>query len=245
MSEPTTKSGLILILVGAVLVIGALVFYFNGQDGDAPSDPAAAEAPVAGEAAEDAAAKANIRALMAPRTQGDTNAATKIVEFSSLTCGHCAKFHGTTYKAIKDKYIDNGQAYVVFVDFPLNRPALDGSMIARCLPANKYVDFINTLFAEQSEWAFGSDYLAKLEVYAANFGMDKTAFDACLDNTELTQAIIAKMESESQKWKIGSTPSFVINDKDILAGNRPIGDFELLFAKGDEAAADAEYMRGE
>ena len=42
---------------------------------------------------------------------GDKEASIKIVEFASLTCGHCAKFHNEVFPKIKKNYIDNGKKY--------------------------------------------------------------------------------------------------------------------------------------
>ena len=36
---------------------------------------------------------------------GDKQASIKIVEFASLTCGHCAKFHNEVFPKIKKEYI--------------------------------------------------------------------------------------------------------------------------------------------
>ena len=40
---------------------------------------------------------------------GDEEASIKIVEFASLTCGHCAKFHNEVFPKIKKEYIDTGK----------------------------------------------------------------------------------------------------------------------------------------
>ena len=40
---------------------------------------------------------------------GDKEASIKIVEFASLTCGHCAKFHNEVFPKIKEEYIDTGK----------------------------------------------------------------------------------------------------------------------------------------
>ena len=32
-----------------------------------------------------------------------------MIEFASLTCGHCAKFHNEVFPLIKENYIDTGK----------------------------------------------------------------------------------------------------------------------------------------
>ena len=44
---------------------------------------------------------------------GDKQASIKIVEFASLTCGHCAKFHNEVFPKIKKEYIDTKKHYII------------------------------------------------------------------------------------------------------------------------------------
>ena len=41
-----------------------------------------------------------------------------MIEFASLTCGHCAKFHNEVFPKLKKDYIDNGKIYFTYQDFP-------------------------------------------------------------------------------------------------------------------------------
>ena len=61
---------------------------------------------------------------------GDPGASVTIIEFASLSCPHCAEFHKTRFDWLKENYIDTGKVRFIFRDFPLNRPALLGSMVA-------------------------------------------------------------------------------------------------------------------
>ena len=56
----------------------------------------------------------------------------EIIEFASLTCGHCAKFHNEVFPKIKKEFIDTGKVSFVYKDFPLDKFALKASVIARC-----------------------------------------------------------------------------------------------------------------
>jgi protein-disulfide isomerase len=218
-----SKRGFILILIGAILVAGSL-FYLLQQPKAVGEDTV--QAPVVEE--EQANTGIDIEAAMAPRYLGPESALVRIEEFASLSCGHCAQFHNTTLKQLEEKYISTGQVRVQFTDFPLNRPALDASMTARCLPADQYVPFVTQLFAEQESWAFDQGYLSKLRTYAESYGMDGEAFKACLASDALRQAIIDRMQAAQKQWEVNSTPTFVINnDKDtIVVGAQPLEAFE-------------------
>ena len=50
---------------------------------------------------------------------GDDSASIKMIEFASLTCGHCAKFHNEVFPLIKKDYIDTGKISFIYRDFPL------------------------------------------------------------------------------------------------------------------------------
>ena len=63
-----------------------------------------------------------------------------MVEFASLTCGHCAKFHNEVFPLIKENYIDTGRIFS-YNDFPLDKYALKASVIARCSGNTKFLVF--------------------------------------------------------------------------------------------------------
>ena len=63
---------------------------------------------------------------------GVESANIEIIEFASLTCGHCAKFHNDVFPKIKEEFIDTGKVSFVYKDFPLDKFALKASVIARC-----------------------------------------------------------------------------------------------------------------
>ena len=46
-----------------------------------------------------------IEALQKKKSIGDETAPIKMVEFASLTCGHCARFHNEVFPLLKKKTI--------------------------------------------------------------------------------------------------------------------------------------------
>ena len=63
---------------------------------------------------------------------GKADAPVTIIEYASMTCGHCATFHNTTYPELKKKYIDTGKVKYILREFPLDPLAAAGFMLARC-----------------------------------------------------------------------------------------------------------------
>ncbi|MBL4804483.1 MAG: DsbA family protein [Alphaproteobacteria bacterium] len=160
------------------------------------------------------------------RILGDPSAPIKITEHSSFSCPHCAHFHRDTYPALKENLIDTGEAYLVFSDFPLNAPALHASLAARCVDEDRYFDFVDMLFSRQDDWATQPNYLSILEGYAADFGLDKATFAACVQNKELQETLLNKIRAVQQQYNINSTPSFVINNQEVIGGAFQFPQFE-------------------
>jgi protein-disulfide isomerase len=149
----------------------------------------------------------------AERFVGKPDAKVTVGEYFSLTCTHCAAFAQGTFPDVKKNLIDTGQIKWVFHDYPLDQVALTASMVARYLPVDRYEPFINALFASQNRWAFsrGNDTTEELWKTAALAGMSRQTFDKAIGDTALRDWIIQEQKTDTDKWKIDSTPSFVIN----------------------------------
>lgn len=171
-----------------------------------------------------------IAAMMADRTLGSPDAPVKVIEYSSLTCGHCASFHNEDLTKIKEAYVDTGKVQFIFREYPLNQPAVIASQILRCMPEDKFVNFMGLLFEQQQNWAYEADYKAKLVQYAKLAGLGEDKINACVDNIELKEAIIARMKTAGDKYKIASTPTFIVNDgAKVIVGHQPFAFFQSTF----------------
>ena len=171
-----------------------------------------------------------VEAMMSVRKLGSDTAPIKVVEYASLTCGHCSAFHKTDFPKIKAEYIDTGKVQFIFKEFPLNKPAVDASKILRCMPEDKYIAFQDLLFTEQEKWAYAPDYLASLKQNAKLAGLSEEQIDACLNNKDLENRIIGDMKAGSEKYKVESTPTFIVNDgAKTIVGHQPITFFEDTF----------------
>lgn len=188
----------------------------------------------------------SVKPILGRRGVGDPNAPVQVREFFSLTCNHCASFYTGAYQNIKEQFIDTGKLYFIYEEFPLNGPALYGSMIARCLPEERYEGFIDLLLRSQEEWAFSGDFKAALLQNAKLAGMTDEEFETCYANAELQKEIAANIKEASDAWKVSSTPTFVFNDGErILRGAHTTEDFgkviEMLTSgsAAEETSGDA------
>lgn len=174
----------------------------------------------------------NLEEALEPRAIGSKDADLVIHEYSSLSCGHCAKYHNETLDKLKSEYVDTGKVQIVFHEFPLNRPALFASMIARCLPKSDYYNFIQLLFKTQQSWAYTNKFEERLRQNAKLAGLSEERIDKCLDNKLLQEALIEKIELAQENYAISSTPTFIFNKgPDRITGAQPFSAFEKKINK--------------
>lgn len=160
------------------------------------------------------------------RTMGDPDAPVTIEEFASLSCPHCATFHKTVLPELKAQYIDTGKVYFVFTDFPLNAPALAGSIVARCLPESRYFKFLSFLFEKQEDWAFEGQHVDYLKQNARLLGLSEEKADLCLNSEDIRMGLVSEMQEAQAEHEVSSTPSFVINGTQVVTGVRSFEDFK-------------------
>ena len=227
------KTRYVLLTFVVIAVAAAGLFAVAGEKGSEPAAPAATTAlsetaPAAGTAT--AAAPVDTEKALAERSLGDPSAPVRIEEFASLNCSHCAHFSKETFDKLKEAYIDTGKVYFVFTDFPLNAAAMDAAAVARCLPEERYFQFVKFLFETYDKWSLG-DHTSKLRQNAKLVGMSDGTFDSCLADQKLREGLAAKMQASADKYKLDSTPSFVVNDgAAVLRGALPLAEFDKTLA---------------
>ena len=171
---------------------------------------------------------------LSERVLGDPNAPITILEYSSLTCPHCASFHANTLPQLKKDFIDTGKVKLVFRDFPFDRAALQASMLARCSNPERYFGFLDVLFKSQNKWAGASDPAQALAQTGKLAGVGDQQFKECLANEALANKLIERRLEAEQKYQVQSTPTFVIMRGDTIekvVGAQPIAEFARVIDK--------------
>ncbi|MCC6915595.1 MAG: DsbA family protein [Rhodospirillaceae bacterium] len=168
--------------------------------------------------------------------QGNPKSKVTVIEYASLTCGHCKAFQDDIYPELKKAYIDTGKIRFVYRDFPLDGLAAGGALLARCAPGDKGKVLIDLMFKNQAEWVRSPSPLEPLKGYAQLAGMDNAAVEACLKNEGIMNKIREVQETASNQYKVQSTPTFFINEEK-LEGAQP---FEAMSKVIDKAIANAK-----
>ena len=143
---------------------------------------------------------------------GSTTAPVTIVEYSSLTCPHCAAFAENVLPMLQSKYIDAGKVRFVSREFPLDIKAAAASMLARCAAngdAPKYFDAIMMLFKQQQ--GLVEHTTETLTAIGAKFGMDQAAVESCVKSDASLDKLQADQNFAYQQLKVEATPTFFIN----------------------------------
>lgn len=147
---------------------------------------------------------------------GPIDAKVTVVEYASMTCGHCAHFSKDIWPAFKAKYVDTGKVRYVFREFPLDNLAAAAAMLARCAGGDKAFPLIEVLFEKQQEWAFGEgNPVPRLFEIAKQAGFTQESFDKCLTDQKLLDDITAGRSRASDVFGVSATPTFYINGKKL------------------------------
>ncbi len=139
---------------------------------------------------------------------GKDDAPVTIIEYASMTCGHCATFHNTTYPEMKKKYIDTGKVKYILREFPLDPLAAAGFMLARCAGNDKYNAIVEMLFEKQKEWVVQNP-IPPLLALAKQAGFTQERFESCLKDQKILEAIESVRTHAADKLGVQS-------DSDLL-----------------------------
>lgn len=167
---------------------------------------------------------------------GNPAAPVKVIEYASLTCPTCARFHADSMAALRTKYIAGGKVSFEFRNFILNGPDYAASMLARCEGPKGFFPLVAAFFGEQPRWTapFAQQTEAdkaritaqpaerqlaaiaeagKLDGFVAPRGVTRARFDACLVDKAGLDRLLAMRKDAVDTFKLNGTPGFIINGK--------------------------------
>ncbi|OAN77177.1 thiol-disulfide oxidoreductase [Sulfitobacter sp. EhC04] len=160
---------------------------------------------------------------------GDADAPVTIIEYASFTCPHCAAFHQGPFKQLKADYIDTGKVRFIYREVYFDRPGLWASMVARCGGEAKFFGIADLIYKGQSDWVRGGEPAAIVEglrKIGRLAGMDNDTLNACLQDADTAQTLVAWEAENREGDDVTSTPSFIING--TKQSNMSYADFKTL-----------------
>jgi protein-disulfide isomerase len=159
---------------------------------------------------------------------GSATAPITIVEYSSLTCPHCAAFAENVFPMLQTKYIDTGKVRFISREFPLDFKAAAASMLARCAAngdAAKFFEATMMLFKQQGDLIERTT--ETLTAVGAKFGMTQAEVESCVKSDATLDKLQADQNFAHAQLKVEATPTFFINGEKIKGSM----SFEELQAK--------------
>ena len=198
-----------MIISAAVAAIGLGAYFVTspGSNSVTPADPL-------GAANAQEAADVDTSSIV-DMTLGNPDAPVTVIEYASFTCPHCARFHDGPFKQLKTDYIDTGKINFVYREVYFDPYGLWASMIARCAGSTEaFFGMSDLIYQGQSEWTRAGDQVAivaELRKIGLLAGLDAETMEACLQDGEKAQTLVAWYQQNATADGIESTPSFVIN----------------------------------
>jgi protein-disulfide isomerase len=152
---------------------------------------------------------------------GSPNAPVTIIEYSSMTCSHCAVFEQNTFPMIKSRYIDTGQVRFVFREYPIDDNAFGASMMARCIANDdpeRYFGAVDSFFRQEDQLVHNA--MNTLRWVGSQSGLSDSEINNCLNDQDLYQKLAADRKIAMDMVKVDAAPTFFVNGRKYT-GNMP------------------------
>lgn len=164
---------------------------------------------------------------------GNPAAPVKLVEYGSLTCGHCAVFAAEAKAGLVER-VRAGTLSFEFRNFVRDPADMGAALLSRCAGPDKFFALTDSYFAAQPDWmgrlrSLSRDEIAavnalppaeKIGRFAAHAGLDALAAKAgvtparakaCLGDQEAVARLVEMRRAAVATYDLQGTPTFVIN----------------------------------
>ena len=158
---------------------------------------------------------------------GDTGAPVTIIEYASLSCDYCVKFHREVLPLIKSKYISKGNVRFIYRHYPTSKASLRGAVAAQCAGREHYYNLLNILFATVEDWSRSKNIDMALTEAAASIGLNNKSFSDCLYDPDQEEIVNSMREDATFNYDVTGTPTFLINEK-LVRGIKDYDEMEIL-----------------
>lgn len=167
---------------------------------------------------------------------GNPKAATKVAEYISYTCGHCADFARNGDPALKIAYVKTGEVSVEVRHLLRDPIDLTAAMLTHCGDPQKFALNHAAIMLSQDKWLpiaakstpeqrlrwSNPDRAAARRAIAADLdfyqlmegrGYRTVDLDKCMADTAKETQLVQASRADAERLGLRGTPSFTINDK--------------------------------
>jgi protein-disulfide isomerase len=150
---------------------------------------------------------------------GSTSAPIEVIEFADFECPACGQFATLHEPDVRSRLVSSGQIRLRFLDYPLveigHRNSPTASLAAACAnEQGKFWEMHDAIFATQDRWSTQATRNPRgvIDPLAQQVGLDVARYQQCMDSQKFLANIQAHRRA-AERYKVSSTPSFVIGGK--------------------------------
>ncbi len=165
--------------------------------------------------APDPAAAAVVREDSHVLDDGGDGAVT-VVEFLDFECEACGAYYPVV-EDLRQEYAGQITYVVRYFPLPGHFNSTHSAVAAEAAAQQgRFEEMYQRLFDTQAEWGEAQESRAELfRSYAADLGLDMTAYDAAVANPKTEQRVRADFD-EGRALGVGSTPTFFVNGQPLV-----------------------------
>jgi protein-disulfide isomerase len=163
---------------------------------------------------------------------GDPAAPIKLIEYGSLTCGHCAHFAEEGMAPLLQNYVKPGKVSFEFRNFVRDPADMAAALLSRCAATGNFFTVTDRYFSAQKQW-IGRIQAAKpategltpqqqigrfaeagdLASIAARSGVTPARAKACLADPKALARLVEMRKVAIERHNLTGTPMFLVNGK--------------------------------
>jgi len=162
-------------------------------------------------------------------TLGSEQAPVTLIEYGSLTCDNCVRFHRNVFPRIRKHYINSGKVRFVYRHFPTSDAAVHGAIASQCAGEKSY-EMLDKLFSTVADWYQADNKDSIFSQHASSLGLNSEIYLSCINDPKHLDEITNQQHAARKEFDVTGTPTFLINGK-IVGGKRSFVEIKALISE--------------
>ncbi len=194
---------MIIAALGAIAVVGALIFANSQSQAAGTPPPATTLAPE----------------LISGSTKGAADAPVNVTVYSDFECPACKAFAESAGRQLDEEYVATGKVLFDYNHYPLPQyepGATWAANAAECAAVQgKFWEMHDFLFQEQGKQGTNTFTQGRLRSMGEALGLDAGEFSDCLSREEFRQTIRDDV-NQARQLGVNATPTIYVNGQQVL-----------------------------